>query len=773
MHPIDLDSKNRIEDSLGQPVKLPQGVREAFRRREPSGEVVLYALADLEIGAEGRELKLSRTWAVLGRRRLVVFEEPVPSGTLEHGQPIVIQDLDVLEVGQVDERKGLSCTALVVRGVGPGHPVLLTLRYFQRQRRVMANLRFVLEAKVEGRDLDVGDADAIYAAALIAPIEEAQASVQGKGGRFGVVGRLLAYLKPYRARMALGMAGATGVTIFSLLPAWITGRIIDRVIRPFEAGSLSQADAFKLVWPLVVILGVVYGLREFFAWLRHRSMSVLGEWVARDLRRDIFTHLQKLPVSYFSQKSTGGLITRASSETDRIWDFIAVGVVDVSMALLMILGLAVALISIDPKLGTALVAPVPILIYAIWANGKKREKYFLRAWRKWSGVTGVLSDVIPGIRVVKAFHQEGREVERFGNRNEAVTDDFNLIHRTWSTFWPFLMLAVQAIVLTVWILGVPRVLGGEMTAGTFVSFILYMTLFTQPIEVIAQTSRMLARATSSAHRIFEVLDARPASVEDGEGRAHRPIAPLQGDVRFENVVFSYDGVRRAVDGVSFHVKPGEMIGLVGASGGGKSTLVHLIARFYEPTSGRILIDGQDLSQVEIGSYRKQVGMVLQDPYLFHGTILENLRYGCPEASAQEVIEASIAANAHGFIGRLPHGYDTVVGERGHTLSGGERQRISIARAILHNPRILILDEATSAVDTETEQKIQEALDRLVEGRTVFAIAHRLSTLEKANRLFIIENGRLAETGTHSELLAHSGGVYRRLCTLQRNLLAHA
>jgi len=244
------------------------------------------------------------------------------------------------------------------------------------------------------------------------------------------------------------------------------------------------------------------------------------------------------------------------------------------------------------------------------------------------------------------------------------------------------------------------------------------------------------------------------------------LEPVRGRVTFEHVTFAYDGVRQVLRGVSFDVAPGELIGLVGPSGGGKSTIANLIARFYDVTGGAIRIDGVDVRRLETGHYRRQMGMVLQDPYLFHGTVLENIRYGLPEASLDEAIAASRAANAHDFICELQHGYDTVVGERGHTLSGGERQRVSIARAILHDPRILILDEATSSVDTETEREIQEALERLIAGRTVFAIAHRLSTLRKASRLFVIEDGRLVESGTHRELLAKPEGKYRRLYEMQ-------
>jgi ATP-binding cassette subfamily B protein len=281
-------------------------------------------------------------------------------------------------------------------------------------------------------------------------------------------------------------------------------------------------------------------------------------------------------------------------------------------------------------------------------------------------------------------------------------------------------------------------------------------------------ARTVQRATTSAHRVFEVLDTEPDIVD---APASVRLEPVRGHVAFDDVSFGYDGVRQVLKGVSFEVEPGEMIGLVGPSGGGKTTVTNLIARFYDVSAGRVLIDGVDVRTLETGHYRRQIGMVLQDPYLFHGSVMENVRYAHPEASPERVIEAAKAANAHDFIVKLPQGYDTIVGERGQNLSGGERQRVSIARAILHDPRILILDEATSAVDTETERKIQEAMDRLVAGRTVFAIAHRLSTLHRASRLFVMKDGKLVEAGTHEQLLSKPDSIYGRLHGLQMELQA--
>jgi ATP-binding cassette subfamily B protein len=415
-----------------------------------------------------------------------------------------------------------------------------------------------------------------------------------------------------------------------------------------------------------------------------------------------------------------------------------------------------------------MIAPVPVFCWLIYWHGEGLNALFIRCWRKWSRVTDVLSDTIPGIRVVKAFNQEAREIARFGERNDDVTQQFNEVHRVWTTFWPLLMLGVHTTTVLVWVFAVPRLLGNgpPLSAGVFVSFLLYTTMFVGPIEVIGQMARTINRATSSAHRVFEVLDSEP-EVRDVPEPVR--LTPVRGRVTFENVTFAYDGVRQILRGISFDVQPGELIGLVGSSGGGKSTVVNLIARFYDVSGGAVRIDGVDVRQLDTGHYRQQLGMVLQDPYLFHGTVLDNIRYGMSDAPLDAVVAAARAANAHDFICKLGQGYDTVVGERGHTLSGGERQRISIARAVLHNPRILILDEATSSVDTETEREIQVALERLIAGRTVFAIAHRLSTLRRASRLFVIDEGRLAEAGTHRELLQKHDGIYRRLYEMQLQL----
>jgi ATP-binding cassette subfamily B protein len=747
----------------GQPARLPAPLRRRIESGWGGEPVVLYAFADL-----GPTLALIESWVALGATHLAIARRRIPAPgagavpeTVESAWEISSFPLHRLTA--VREGPGLSATTLTLLAE-PGEPPLAVVRYTHRQRRAFENLRFMLEERIAERAVAAPDADKEYAEAVAHPVRDAQAVVAGRPT--AVIWRLLRYLLPYRRELTLGMAAATLITVVSLVPPWLAGYVLDRLVAPARAGALPVSRAVLLAWLAVSAMAVIFLVRQGAAVVRLRLMAVMGEWVARDLRTELYEHLQRLSLSFFSRKKTGSLITRVSADTDRLWEFLAFGVVDVSLSLVMLAGLGVVLIGLDWRLGLAMVVPVPLFCWLIFRHGESINRLFLRAWRKWSRVSDVLSDTIPGIRVVKAFHQEAREVVRFGERNQDVTSEFNRIHRMWTGFWPLLMLGVHATTVLVWVLAVPRLLGTggpPLSTGTFVSFLLYATMFIAPIEVIGQMSRTINRATTSAHRVFEVLDTEP-EVTDQQDPVR--LEPVQGRVTFEHVTFAYDGVRQVLRDVSFDVAPGEMIGLVGPSGGGKTTVVNLIARFYDVTGGSARVDGVDLRQLDSGHYRRQIGMVLQDPYLFHGTVLENIRYGKPEATLDEVLEAARAANAHDFIIKLTHGYDSVVGERGLTLSGGERQRVSIARAILHDPRILILDEATSSVDTETERHIQEALDRLVAGRTVFAIAHRLSTLRKASRLFVFEDGRLIEQGTQAALLALENGCYRRLHELQ-------
>ncbi len=747
-----------IKRYLNQEVKLHEEAKELITKHE-LGKITLYALIDLN-----DQLKLENSWLILTNTHVVTI-----TGSTERSFSIA-NSFMLSEISDIREVRSLSCTSLVFMSAGKSK-ALAKFQFTHRQKVIMGHIKYLCEnwEREKSRESVTGlNADEEYQKAIMKPIVEAQNSITTENSQ--TLWRLLSYLAPYRRELIQGTLGAVATTVVSLVPAYLSGKLVDDIIQPFQNGSLSLKEASSIGWTMVAALALTYILRELFIFIRLNKMSILGEKVAKDLREELYSHLQSLSMDYFSKKQTGSIISRVSSDTDRIWDFIAFGVIEVGVAVLTLLGLSAVLMALDFKLGLVMALPVPLLLFAIYSHGERMKILFLKAWRKWSNLTSVLSDTIPGIQVVKAFNQERKEIKRFKRANESVTSEFNGIHSEWTKFWPLLMLSFQLIVTTVWIFAMPRLIGPRgsgdtLTAGTFVSFLLYMTMFAQPIETLGQVARMLNRALSSAYRIFEVFDTR-ATIAERELPLN--VGKLEGRIEFKNVFFSYDGIRPIIQDLSFKVKPGEMIGFVGSSGGGKSTITKLITRFYDVNGGQILIDGIDLRDLAIGPFRKQVGMVLQEPYLFHGSIRDNISYSSPSATVSEIIEAAKIANAHNFIGKLPLGYDTVIGERGHTLSGGERQRVSIARAVLANPRVLILDEATSAVDTETERNIQDALDKLIQGRTVFAIAHRLSTLRKADRIFVIGKGSITEQGTHLELLEKKG-EYAKLHQMQQEM----
>ncbi|MFV1995624.1 MAG: DUF1854 domain-containing protein, partial [Verrucomicrobiales bacterium] len=559
-----------------------------------------------------------------------------------------------------------------------------------------------------------------------------------------------------------------------LAPPYFTGVLIDEIIGPFQAGG-GEADAPRraAAWILVIISGA-FLLRFALQWVRLHVMAILGEDVAHDMRRDVYGAVQRLGVPFFSRTSTGGVVSRVSSDTDRIWEFVAFGVVEVSLSLVTLLGVAIVLLVLDWRLGLAMVLPVPLMVWAILANARNMQGHYTRAWRKWAELNEVITDTIPGIRIVKAFVQERRENERFGKRNREMRETFNRVHASWTRFWPLLMLGIQAISIAVYWLALPRLFSevsspAHLTLGTLVTFLLFMGMFFQPIESFGQMSRMLTRALSSAQRVFDLIDAAPAPAEaqpgaGGAGQAQKPEdrERWRGAVEFRDVCFGYEAARPVLRGVSFAVGAGETVGVVGASGAGKTTLANLLVKFYQVERGAILVDGREIETLESAALRRRIGLVEQNPSLFQSSVLENLRYGKPDAERSEVISAARLVAGHAFILEMPQAYDTVVGERGHTVSAGERQRIALARALLTDPSILILDEAMSNIDVETDRAIRKSLAPLFAERTVLVIAHRLSTLEEVDRILVLAEGIIAEEGTPEQLLAKENGIYRRM-----------
>jgi ATP-binding cassette subfamily B protein len=426
---------------------------------------------------------------------------------------------------------------------------------------------------------------------------------------------------------------------------------------------------------------------------------------------------------------------------------------------------AVILFSINPWLAVVTLLPLPFIAWMIHVVRDKLRTGFEKIDRVWSDVTNVLADTIPGIRVVKAFAQEKREAQRFREVNQynlAVNDKLN---KTWSLFTPTVSLLTEVGLLVVWAFGIWLVSRQQITVGVLTAFIAYIGRFYGRLDSMSRIVSVTQKAAAGAKRIFDILD-HVSNVPDAANPVK--IGTLEGRIDMKNLGFRY-GNRSVIRGLDLQIRPGEMIGLVGHSGSGKSTLVNLICRFYDVSDGSISVDGTDIRRFGVADYRRNIGLVLQEPFLFFGTIAENIAYGKPGATRAEIVAAARAAHAHEFILRLPQGYDSLVGERGQGLSGGERQRISIARALLIDPPILIMDEATSSVDSETEKEIQKALDNLVQGRTTIAIAHRLSTLHRADRLIVLDRGAVVEEGNHDELMAREGAYFRLYEAQARNV----
>jgi len=577
------------------------------------------------------------------------------------------------------------------------------------------------------------------------------------------LGRIVAYMAPHRARAALLAVGSVATTLANLIPPLITRYLVDEILvpDPERAAPLDE----RYLWLGIMVLGLV-GVRVW-SWLGELVhgwiVTWLGARVTADIRAQLYRRMEMLSLQFYDKRQVGALISRVTRDAGMLEGFLIDGLPYLIINALMIFGILGFMLTMSWQVTLYVLIPVPLLI--LWSTlfWRRMRRIFHKFGRGWSGMSARLNEAINGVRVVKAFAQEAREIEAFEEKNEALSAISIRTARNWWMMWATMGLVTGLGMTAIWLAGGIQVLEGTLTLGTLLALYSYMWLVYGPIQWFGEVNSWMTRAFAGAERIFEVIDATPESYEDPDAVA---MPAMNGRVVFDEVTFGYDTGKPVLHDIDLEVEPGEMIGLVGKSGVGKTTTVNLVSRFYDADHGAIVIDGIDIRKIRLQDLRSQIGIVSQEPVLFSGTIAENISYGKPGASFEDIAAAARLANAHSFILAKPDGYDTRVGERGSGLSGGERQRVAIARAILHDPVVLILDEATSSVDVETEKQIQDSIATLVAGRTTFAIAHRLSTLRNADRLVVLDGGRIVETGTHDELLAR-GGAFADLVELQQ------
>jgi ATP-binding cassette, subfamily B, bacterial len=573
--------------------------------------------------------------------------------------------------------------------------------------------------------------------------------------------KLWGAMKSHWKQLTIGVTVLIAMSGISLTGPYFQKILVNEALQP-PAGQSPNLTVF-----FIAIAGIVLGLilSESLGILRGRIMARVSSRIAADLRRLVFDKVQTLSLGFLTSQRAGDIMNRITSDTDRIRNLIQEVFTTALYQMLMLVCVSFLLFYTDWRLALIVVLPAPLVAYiqfVVWRV--VLHKLFHKQWRVYDKANSFLHDVLSGIRVVKSFGKEEREVKRFRQYNSEFAAATIRSETVYSYLSPISFYLIQLGQYFVLLFGCNMIVGGELSLGELIQFTGYATMIYGPLAWLMNFPRWIANALISIERVFSVIDEQPEINDTSASVKHA----IHGAVSFRNVTFGYKSYEPVLKQIDFEVSPGEMIGLVGHSGAGKSTFINLISRFYDVNEGEILIDGVDIRDIKQEELRSQIGVVLQETLLFRGTIMENIRYSKPDATEEEVIHAARIANAHDFICKLPDGYDTLLEENGNNISGGERQRLAIARAVLNNPRILILDEATASLDIDTETEIQEALKRVTKGRTTLAIAHRLSTLRNADRLLVLHKGEVAEVGTHNELLEKQG-IYYNLVMAQRNM----
>jgi len=730
--------------------QLPDSIKRLIADQFPGADARLAAQSDLAPdGSYGEQ------WLVLAGERVLV-------SSADGAAARVLVDVPLAEISEVEIESLVGGAAL--RAVVNGRKVDL-VAFTNALGDRFGRVRMQLDAAVKGKPIPEPEEKLKHCETCGLVLGEDTRVCPRCSRRGATLRRLLGYARPYRGRLILTGALMLSGTAFGLLPPYLTKLLLDKVLAPRSPADKAFAaeHGLALLGWLVLALGVSSILSTALQVWRNRITGWLGGRVSFDIRATLYEKLQWLSMRYYDRHPAGAIISRLTQDSGGVQDLLAFGLPFLVTNLITIVGVSAMIFVTNWRLAALAIVPavaISMLTRRLW---EKMRSAFHAFWYRWGRYHSLVNDALNRVKVIKAFSQQPTELARYGVRNTDLMNASVYAEQTWGTIFPVLWLLIGSGSLLVWYFGGVMSMRGTLTVGDLMMFLGYLGMLYGPLNFLTNVVQWVSRALTAADRIFEVLDAEFES-EETKG----DVVPdrIKGEVEFRNVVFGYEKHRPVLKDISFRAEPGHMLGLVGKSGVGKTTVINLICRFYDADEGEVLVDGVDLRNLSLREYRSRLGAVLQEPFLFAGTVAENIAYGKPTASLEEIMAAAKLANAHDFIVNKPDGYDEQVGEHGNRLSAGEKQRVCIARAILHNPAILILDEATANVDLETEEQIQEAIARLVEGRTTFAIAHRLSTLRNADSLLVLEDGKVVEFGTHEDLEAKKG-VYHGLLDLHR------
>ena len=574
-------------------------------------------------------------------------------------------------------------------------------------------------------------------------------------GKKKLISKFSKYIKPERWRLLVCIILSIITTAMSLVPPYITKLLVDDII---PGASKDAANAEKMLWISLGALALAYVIQYSISAVRGYILRYSGDRFVINLKKDIYYKAQYLPLSFYDKTSTGSVINRINSDTGNIQNFVLKITQDAVVKFFLLIGLVVIMFVMDWRLTLFALITIPFIAISSKIFGKKIGPKYMRLWRKFSAISSLLADTIPGVRVVKAFTNEEDASAKFSSYCDSWLKEDKRAASIANIFPNVITFLVSCGTVLIYAIGGFEIINktSGLTIGTLVSFVSYAGMFHDPVNFFANLSDSYQNTLASAEKIMDILDSQPEP-DFGKGKE---LPRVDGKIEFRNVNFSFDHSKKVLDNINLTIEPGDIVGIVGTTGSGKSTMINLIMRYYDDYDGEILLDGVNIRDIDMKYYRSQIGYVQQDPMMFKDTVFNNIAYGSPNAQVEQVINAAEIANADKFIEHLPNAYDTMLGERGVGLSGGERQRISIARAVMKNPGILIFDEATAAVDSETENLIQTAIERLIRGRTTLMIAHRLSTLRKANKIVVVDKGRILECGTPDELLAKKGKYYK-------------